>query len=63
MEHGFKYITVYGQKHIAPLAMFNNPPLVRDKPLGAPAFVKLVYYSEHACITHNNNSPMPQPEW
>ena len=43
MEHGSKYITFYVQKHIAPLAMCYNPPRVRDKPLGAPAFVKLVY--------------------
>ena len=44
MEHGSKYITFYVQKHIAHLAMCCDPPLVRDKPLGAPAFVKPVYW-------------------
>ena len=28
--------------------MCYNPPLVRDKPLGAPAFWKLVYFAEGA---------------
>ena len=31
---------------MAPLAMCYDPPLVRDKPLGAPAFVKLLYYTD-----------------
>ena len=44
MEHGLKYIMFYIQKHIAPLAMCYNPPLVRDKPLGAPTLVKLSYF-------------------
>ena len=43
MEHGSKHITFYVQKHIASLAMCYNPPLVRDKSIGAPVFVKLVY--------------------
>ena len=38
-----KYIMLYVQKHITPLVMCYNPPLVRDKPLGVPAFVKLIY--------------------
>ena len=37
-----KHVTFY--VHIASLAMCYSPPLVRDKLLGAPAFVKLVYY-------------------
>ena len=45
MGHGLRYITFHDQKYIAPLAMCYNPPLVRDKPLGAPAFVKLVYWN------------------
>ena len=44
MKHGLKHIKIYVQKHIAPLAMCYNPPLVCDKPLGAPASVKLVYW-------------------
>ena len=35
---GLKHITFYVQKPIPP------PALVRDKPPGAPAFVKLVYH-------------------
>ena len=38
-----KIYCVYVQKHIAHRAVCFNFPLVRDKPLGAPAFVKLVY--------------------
>ena len=38
-----KYVSSYVKKHIVHLAMCYNPPIVRDKPLGAPAFVKLVY--------------------
>ena len=40
MGHGLNLV----QKHIAALAMCDNPSLVRDKPPGgAPTFVKLVY--------------------
>ena len=42
MEHGLTLISFYVQKHIAALAMCDNPELVRDKPLGAPASVKLL---------------------
>ena len=28
-----------------------NPPLVCDKPLGAPAFVNLFYFSELWCVS------------
>ena len=45
MEHGLKHITFNVQKHIAVNAMYYNPGLVRDKPLGAPASVKRVYCS------------------
>ena len=43
MEHGSKHIMFYVQKHIAPLAMCHNPALVRDKLLGVPESVKMVY--------------------
>ena len=43
MEHGFKDIAYYVHKRIVPLAVCYNSPLVRDKPPGAPAFVRLVY--------------------
>ena len=43
MEHGLKHTTFYVQNHIAALAMCYNPALVRDKPLGSTASVKLVY--------------------
>ena len=44
MENGLKINAFYVQKLIAALAMCHNPAPVRDKPLGAPASVKLVYY-------------------
>ena len=46
MEHGLEYITFYVLKklHKAPVAICSNPPLVRDKPLGAHAFVGLAYW-------------------
>ena len=46
MEHGLEYITFYVQKHMASLEVCCGLPLVRDKPLGAPAFVKLAYCTE-----------------
>ena len=47
MEHGLNYIMIHVQKHIAALAMcYYNPPLVRENPLGATAFVKLVYWTD-----------------
>ena len=42
-EHGLKYVAFYVQKHIAQSSTCYNLPLFRDMPLGAPAFVKLVY--------------------
>ena len=44
MELGLKHITFYVPKHIASLAMCYNLPPVRDKSLGAPASVELVYW-------------------
>ena len=41
--HGLKLNTFYVRKHIAGLAICHNQVLVRDKPLGVPASVKLVY--------------------
>ena len=52
MEHGLKHITYYVQKHIAALVMCYNPALVRDKPLGAPTSVKLVYWLGYTSIVH-----------
>ena len=43
MDHGLKLILFYVQKHIIAMGMCYNPALVRDKPLRAPASVKLVY--------------------
>ena len=44
MEHGFKDIAHYVYKRIyVPLAVCYNFPLIRDKPLGASAFMRLVY--------------------
>ena len=46
MSHGleYMYVTFYVQKHIAPPGICSNPPLVRDKPLGVPAFIRLAYW-------------------
>ena len=43
MEHGLEYITIYVQKHMASLAVCSGLQLVRDEPLGAPAFVRFAY--------------------
>ena len=51
MGHALKLITFYVQKHIVALGMCHKPPLVRDKPLGAPASVKLVYCAFHISPT------------
>ena len=45
MEQVLKHITFYVQNHRAPQAMCYNPLLVRDKMLGVPAFVKLIYFN------------------
>ena len=62
MEHGWKCITFYVQKHIAPLAMCYNPPLVHDMPLGMSAFVKLVSFKTISRLINtlsiNTSSPM-----
>ena len=52
MGHGLKLIIFYVQKHIAALEMCHNQPLVRDKLLGAPAFVKLVYSQHFFAMFH-----------
>ena len=43
MEHGLKDVAIYVQKHIAPWVIGYNPPLIRDMPLGVPAFVSVVF--------------------
>ena len=50
MERGLKCIMFYVKKHTAPPAMCYDPPLVRDKPLRLPAFVKLVYLIQQNAI-------------
>ena len=46
MEHELENITFYAQNHIAPLALCHNPAPVSDKPPGAPASVKPVYFCD-----------------
>ena len=41
--HGLEHIAFNVKKYIAALVMCYNPALVHDKPLGAPAYVELVY--------------------
>ena len=55
MGHGLKDIALYIQKHIEHRAVSHNFLPVRDQPLGAPAFAKLVYCSLMT-ITLNSNS-------
>ena len=47
MEQGSNFIMFYVPKNIAPPTMCYNPPLVLDKSPGAPAFMKLVYWSRN----------------
>ena len=44
MEHGLKDIAFYVQKHITPCTVVITSLLIRDKTVGAPASVKVVYY-------------------
>ena len=44
MEYGSKDIALFVQKHMTLRAVCQNFPLVRDKPLGAPASVIRVYW-------------------
>ena len=46
VEYGLEHFSYYVQKHIAHLAACYGPPLFRDGPLGASAFVKLTYCSQ-----------------
>ena len=41
MKHGLKDTKFYVQKRITPLAICYNLRLVRDKALGAPAYVSI----------------------
>ena len=43
VERGLEYVMFYVQKYIAHLVACSGPLLVRNGPLGAPAFVKLAY--------------------
>ena len=38
IDHGLKDMKCYVKKHMVPRAICYNPPLVRNKPLGAPAY-------------------------
>ena len=43
MDHGLKDIAFYVQKQIAHWAVCYNYPLVRDKPIGTAAYVRVIY--------------------
>ena len=51
VEHGLEYFSFHVQKYIAYLAASSVPPLVRDRTLGAPAFLKLVYSPNNNFVT------------
>ena len=44
VEHGLEYVTFYVKKHVTPLMVCSGPPLIQDKPIGAPTFVRLAYW-------------------
>ena len=54
VEHGYEYTTLYVQKHIAHLVACFGPPLVRDRPLGAQAFMKLASSGSCSRAWHNH---------
>ena len=49
MEHGLKDIVFYVQKHITPCTVVITSLLVHDKPLEAPASVKLSIVLQRGC--------------
>ena len=60
VEHWLEYITFYVQKYIAHLVACSGHPLVCDRPLGAPAFVKLTYTRQDLS---SHGSDLFQPEY
>ena len=44
MEQGLKYITLYDQKHIAPLTICYSLQIVRDKSMGAPVYATVINF-------------------
>ena len=51
MEHWLRYIKFYIQEAITPWAMCYKPRLVYNKPLGAPAYVRLIYCRSYILVT------------
>ena len=47
MEHGLEYVAFKVRKHMAPLAVCSGLPLVRDKLLGVPTFVRFANWLHH----------------
>ena len=43
IEYGLAHIMFYVHKHMTPLGVCSGLPLVHNKLLGAPAFVRLAY--------------------
>ena len=60
MEHGLKDIAFYVQKHITPCTVVKTSLLVRDKPLGAPASVKRVYFTYLTRTKNKSKSKLEQ---
>ena len=56
LEHGLKDIKCYVQKHIAPWAIYYNPPPVSEKPLGAPAYCEPCPLEKQPTISHPSHS-------
>ena len=58
MEYGLEYNMFYVWKHIAALVICSSPPVVRNKPLGAPAFVRLAYWTHRKSQLRNSNEKL-----
>ena len=55
MEPELKYIAFYVKKQMAHHAVCYNFPLVRDRQLGMPAFMRLVYFNTGNTFEVNYN--------
>ena len=55
--YGLALIMFYVQKHMTPLGVCSGLPLIRDKPPGAPAFVRLTFFYYQLSSSLLSSSP------
>ena len=60
MKHGLKYIAFYVQKHITPCSVVITSLLVCNKPLEAPASVKLVNCGSDNSLMPDSTESLPE---